>query len=73
MFIAKAYLNRQFIGLIDDIESHNDYDCIDFIWEHLQKGYYCVLQFGNTTKYYSADFFNENSMDIYDCIINEEV
>ena len=31
MFIAKAYLNRQFIGLIDDIESHNDYDCIVFI------------------------------------------
>ena len=70
MFIAKAYLDRRFIGLTADIESYNVDDCINFIWEQLQKGHYCILQYGNTTKYYSADFFDENSIDIYDCLID---
>ena len=73
MFIARAYLNRQFIGLMENIESHNPDECINFIWEQLQKGSYCTLQYGNTTKYYSPDFFNEYTVDIYDCIVDEEV
>lgn len=70
MFIAKAYLNNNYIGLMSDITSHEAEDCIMFIWEALQKGYYCTLQFGNTIKYYSPYFFTDCTTDIYDCEVN---
>lgn len=70
--IAKAYIDSRFIGLMDDIESTNSHDVIIFIWENIQKGYYCTLQYieHGSTRYFSPDFFNESTMDISDCEID---
>lgn len=70
--IAKAYIDNRFIGLIDNIESTNNDDIIMFIWENIQKGHYCTLQYieYGSMRYFSPDFFNENTMDISDCEID---
>ena len=69
--IAKAYIDSRFIGLMDDIESLNNNDVIMFIWDNIQKGYYCTLQYikNGSTRYFSPCFFNENTMDISECEI----
>ena len=70
--IAKAYIDNRFIGLMNDIESINSDDIIMFIWENIQKGYYCTLQYieNGSIRYFSPDFFNENTIDISSCEID---
>ena len=72
--LAKAYIHNNFYGLMDLIETNNTQNIIDFIWENLQRGYYCTLQYNEydiaTQRYFSPDFFNENTIDISDCEID---
>lgn len=69
--IAKAYIDSRFIGLMNDIKTDNNQDVINFIWNNLQQGYYCILQYveHGSTRYFSPDFFNENTIDISECEI----
>ena len=71
--IAKAYIDNRFIGLMNDIETNNSQDIINFIWDNLQCGHYCTLQYNKyntaTQRYFSPDFFDENAIDISDCEI----
>ena len=69
--IAKAYIDNRFIGLMDNIESSNSDDIIMFIWDNIQKGYYCTLQYieNGLTRYFSPMFFDENTIDISECEI----
>ena len=70
MYTAKAYLNSNYIGLMDSIESTNIHDCIDFIWSRLQCGYYCTLQYDVNSylyRYFSPIYFDETTEDVSDC------
>lgn len=70
--IAKAYIDNRFKGLMDNIESTKNEDVIMFIWSHIQYGDYCTLQYieNGLMRYFSPDFFDENTMDISDCEID---
>ena len=70
MYVAKAYLNNNYIGLMDSIESINTDACVDFIWLNLQRGYYCTLQYNADSylyRYFSPVYFDETTEDISDC------
>ena len=70
MYVAKAYLNNNYIGLMDSIESTNIHTCVSFIWSKLQQGYYCTLQYNADShlyRYFSPDYFDEITEDISDC------
>ena len=45
--LANAYINSNFYGLMDSIETNNNQNIIDFIWDNLQRGYYCTLSLAN--------------------------
>lgn len=70
--IAKAYIDKRFIGLMNDIKTNNNQDIIDFIWENVQHGLYCTLQYieHGSIRYFSPDLFDETTIDISDCEIN---
>ena len=74
MFKARAYIGvktiNPFIGLTNSIESHNIDDCICFIWDELQQGHNCILEYGTITRYFNANLFNETTEDVNDCEIN---
>ena len=69
--IAKAYIDSRFIGLMDNIKSSNSDDIIMFIWDNIQQGHYCTLQYieNGLTRYFSPMFFDENTIDISECEI----
>lgn len=70
MYVAKAYLNNNYVGLMDNIESTNIDTCVDFIWSKLQHGYYCTLQYNADShlyRYFSPVYFDEITEDISDC------
>ena len=70
MYVAKAYLNSNYIGLMDNIESTNINTCVDFIWSKLQQGYYCTLQYNADShlyRYFSPVYFDETTEDISEC------
>ena len=72
--LANAYINNNFYGLMDSIETNNNQNIIDFIWDNLQRGYYCTLQYNKyntaTMRYFSPDFFNVSTCDISECEID---
>ena len=69
--LAYAYLFNKFYGVMDNIKTKDSEEAINFIWNNLQCGYYCTLQYidNGIVRYFSPDFFDENTMDISDCEI----
>lgn len=64
---ATAYLERCLHSAVDGIDTDNESDLIDFVWENCNQGLVCevlYIETGKRTAFYAEDFTNRKEISI---------
>ena len=77
-FIGKAYLHKNKVGLMDEIETNDPNEAEEWAWQQVQNGLFVKLkEIENESEnvlnshFYSPDKFDEDTIDLYDTEISD--